>query len=90
MFTKNLSIVYGLSPGHILPFLQVPGKTDHDILTVAVKTRCVFPDSKTISTYRSLSIDPISDFISGQVDGEYRMTLGEFKFHNPDEYADDD
>ena len=39
---------------------------------------------------RWMSIDPISDFISGQVDGEYRMTLGEFKFHNPDEYADDD
>jgi hypothetical protein len=38
---------------------------------------------------RWVSIDPISDFVNGQIDGEYRMTLGEFKFHNPDEYADD-
>jgi hypothetical protein len=35
---------------------------------------------------RWVNIDPISDFVSGQIDGEYRMTLGEFKFYNPDEY----
>ncbi|MDR2476821.1 MAG: hypothetical protein LBD18_03435 [Treponema sp.] len=39
---------------------------------------------------RWVNIDPISDFISGQINGEYRMTLGEFKFNNPDEYADAD
>ena len=38
---------------------------------------------------RWMSIDPISDFISGQVDGEYSMRLGIFKFHNSDEYDDD-
>jgi hypothetical protein len=182
LFIKLLSPIYGLFPGHIVPFLQAPGKTDSDVSAVAAKTRRVFSGGKTIFTYRSckmkklfrqerivgamlviglifmgcattggtarfnppdgtyynyfqgdivfnsadssweaahlgyrgsfdyneetsgiiltaeqelkglrwVNIDPISDFISGRTDGKYRITLGEFKFHNPDEYDTDE
>jgi hypothetical protein len=53
MFIKFLSAVYGFSPGHAVPFLQMPGKTTVKFPQPAVETRRVFPGSQIISTYRS-------------------------------------